>query len=55
MAAQLYRCTKHKLWMFLVRQSFDLGTLVYYKCPVWGCGQVKPCKFAPRLPKRLNT
>jgi hypothetical protein len=46
MAAQLYRCTKHKaLWMVLVRHYFPEGMLEYYRCPVRGCYEVKPNKF----------
>lgn len=49
--AQMYRCTRHGSFMVIVRQGFENGVLVYYKCPVWGCGQVKPCKWSPRLQK----
>lgn len=52
--AQMYRCTRHKVFMVIVRQKFEAGTLEYYRCAVRGCEQVKPSKWAPRLPKNYR-
>ena len=43
----VYRCTKHpRVWMHLMRLLLPNGKIwEFFKCPVPGCGQVKPHKW----------